>query len=222
MAIQKFYRLANVSLEEAIDGLKKRFPGSEVISFNKKGNQYVAELKMPAGEPDMDEPSKDDMDLPDLDEGMGDEGEGPEDEEKEEHEDGDKDSKIIDMLQKIMDHLHIKSDEEEGEHGPDLAGGDLPDVGAPPAGEPMPPKLPEPAPNPKANRPGGPAFSSHMAKVEGKHTFTAYRKQASELDNKGLVAEAQEGFPGYQVVKLDRISKAQDDVAIITLQKKNR
>ena len=128
--------------------------------------------------------------------------------------------------------------------GLDLAGGDLPDIGAPDKGpvpppsggpggggpgaprRPMSPSLPPPA-RPKGGQ-GGPAFAHYNPKAT---EFVVVRKGVStKVGTRALIAEAQSVYPTHKVARLTRNGDAmingkkynlnKSQIAVITLQAK--
>lgn len=214
--VHTFSRLANVPEEVAMAGLKKSLPkNAQIVSFAKKGKEYVVQVKTGMGEEDLIVDDVDDVvDEPmDTEMGVGDEI----DEMMDEDMDEDKDQKILDILEQIADKLGISDGMEDemdelGEEGMPV------DMGEEPPMEPMSEEPPPPVSLPKSQM--GQAFGSLRNKVTGFRTFTLERKQASELNNKNIIAEAHTGFPDYRVIKVDRLTKAASDTAIVMMQKK--
>lgn len=222
-------RLASVSPQIAMKEIAEAYPGSELLKFERKGRKYFAEIKQaefppaPAEEkpkPSFDEPKDDAPADDDLD--LGDDlGEDPEADDDKGKEEGGKEDRIIHMLEKLFEHFHIS--EHDDMHGEE-EGLDLPDIGAPEKGEMMPPApkkpLPPPVANPKMAPGGGGGSFSHVLQrqVGSRRTFVAKRKGAGDLNNKQIISEAVEGFPGYRVAKLTR---QEDGTALVALVAKH-
>ena len=214
---QRVERTASVSEAQARKELRAAFPKYKISKFERRDDMYFATLRMAEFPPPLkdegdgskpldltgDQPT--DMDSLEPD---GDYDDSGDDLDLDEDGGKDKEDKIMDMLDKIMDHLGIKGDgDEDGEMG-EAEGLDLPDVGAPPAGEPMPPEggseLPAPVQPPSKPDMGG-AFSHVLQrKVGSRRSFTARRKDAGNISNNQIIAEAVAGFPGYRVARLNR------------------
>lgn len=103
--------------------------------------------------------------------------------------------------------------------GDPMGGPDLPDVGAPPAGEGLPPGGPTKAPLPPPVAPHSPAmpggaFSSVTAGAK-EFQFTRIDVKADGLGHRALIAEAHELAPGYRVAKLT--ANEAEDTATLTM-----
>lgn len=249
-------RRANVSPDVAIKELLENFPGTAIAAFDhdKTAGVYRAKLvvaefppkddgdedsdDVPVAEPEEDsnpdaeadeagdhsEPDGDEM--PDFggDEGGDDKG-GKKPKKKSENE------QIIDLLQQLVDavsgggSLSAEAAPLDGPAGPGAL--DLPDVGAPPAGGDMPPKkAPLPPPVEKKQPFGGPSFA-HVASNE---VIKIARRDASEVNNAGLMAEIASEFPDHKIAQIKRsgsdvvnglsVDIAQNNIAVVTLVKK--
>ena len=171
------------------------------------------------------------------------EGEGGDDDREEPPfaEDGDDDGKepsiseVFDLVKQIAEAVGVPVGGPEGPEGldalptDDLGAGDLaagpagppelPDVGSPPAGGPaLPPPLPPPAPK------GKPGAMPSFARVAGydeaktkKRVLVAELQEAGSVSNKQIMDEAGFFMADHRVAKIDRTSRAEDDVALVTL-----
>lgn len=189
------------------------------------------------------EPPKDDKPSEDKEEDSSDDsaddalepsgdGEGADDGELHKPKELSPDEKIIHLLSEILDAV-------KGGGPGDLAGGDLPDIGGPDQGAPLPPPphggpgaglgAPKPPLPPPASPHMGPgAFSHYDPKAK---QFSVIRRNAGEIGTRGLIAEAQVVYPTHRVAKVNRtgtaeigglnVNLAQSGVAVITLVAKN-
>ncbi len=244
------YRKATVSSADAFSQLSKRREVAEVISFETKtasaaearlananvgDDVFVATVRLAefppkdegSDESEAPEPKEEAPEAPDesdsedspedpIDDGAGEDG-APDF--------GDKAKKppveeqILHTLQAILHALEGGAGPDDGLGDPGL-GGDLPDVGAPPAGGGLPPSkdsAPLPPPVPQKSPMGGGAFAS---KIAGREDFIATRKDSSHVGTRTLIAEAHANFPGFRVSKVDRRSKADEGIALLKLVKR--
>lgn len=237
MRTKTMTRKANVTPKVAMDDLAEAFPGSEVISFTTSGKGgekfYTAKLKLaefppsdedkdgeepkePKDEPkgkgdDTDDPTGEDvLDLtePEGDDPLADEGGEP------------SIGEVMDLVKAIAEKVGVPvpgADTHEEPMLDDPAGLPEPGLDGPPApgGAPLPPPVPE-----KPHGPGPGVFaSSHpeLQKVATRRHFVVERTDAGEIGNVEMVREAHEQFPGFRVAKLDRIAKADANVAVIAM-----
>lgn len=107
--------------------------------------------------------------------------------------------------------------------GPD-AGLDLPDVGAPGQGDALPPPggpagdAPLPPPVKQKSPVGVGAFSHYDPKLA---EITVVRAAASELGNRGMIAEAAEVYPTHAVAKIQRTGSATINGKTVNLAERN-
>lgn len=149
-------------------------------------------------------------------------------------------NQLLDLAKSIAEHFGISTGDDLGmgdELGPDAGGDlggppgpeglDLPDVGAPPAGGPaLPPPVPAPHPAGGMGKPKPGAMPS-FARVAGyeeakekKRSFDALLQEAGAVSNQTIMTEAATFFPEHRVAKIDRTSKADENVAVVTLVKR--
>lgn len=252
MRTETIERLANVSEEQARQEIGEMLPGAEIVSFARRGQMFVATVKTAGGFPFGDESDDSDSgsdsdDAPADDAPADDAGESESDDSDDAGDDsGDSDDapfgddeggddeggdepkepklgEVMDLLKRVAEALGVAPDHVDLT---DPSEADLvtPDIGAPPAGEPMPPAhdeapLPAPVPEPKKPGPmGGGAFASLQPKVAGRRSFEATREEAGPLSNKQIIAEAVAGFPGYRVARLNRNEDGTATLAMVAVR----
>ena len=254
MKTETIRRPANISKEAALAGLKAS--GKEVVSLEEVGDditgrEYVATVKVaefppakddggdegggnPFGgsdeggddKPKDDEPSEDKTD----DEGS--------DKPKEDGEGDDKPkepkmSEVMDLMTAIAEKLGVPlpGDEGLGEDplAPEGEPMGLPDVGAPPAGDIVPPAdhpLPPPVPEKPHGMGGGgmgPSFShiviDGQEKLAGRRSAVVRVVEAHVMNDGEIVNEARVAFPDWKVKKIDRKTLAGEHIARVLIQK---
>lgn len=217
-----FYRVANISVDEALQALKTGFPNAKVVGFTtKKASPFEARaartkpgVTVYAAELEIEVDDEEDTDTEDL--APKDAPKVPKPQKSEKDNGGDEESNdengddVKSMLKELLSLVKDLVGEDKGEDmdmdlgldavpgDPTLepgGPGDLPDIGAPSAG--AQPPLPPPA-----KKPGAPAaFSHYNPKVK---TFTVLREDAGALGTRSLIAEAQKVYPTHRVAKVKR------------------
>jgi hypothetical protein len=235
MSERTFTKRANgVTRREALAELFARYPKAKLVDFEEqKTNQglvFEATLKSAefgeddggeGGEPDA-EPKpkpkkKEEGDAPDPD--------SDGDEDGDDDSDGDgpplpgldgglpkpkPEEQMLHVLEQILHTLQSQSGGGPGGHlGPE--GPPLPDIGAPPKGGQLPPPKPggpgpgAPPPVPPKAPMGGPAFSHYNSDSP---EIVTIRRDATEVGNKAMIAEARKVFPTHKVARIQRTGKA--------------
>lgn len=142
---------------------------------------------------------------------------------------------VVHLLQQILD--AVKGGGEMGHHGPKPPhggpemGADLPDIGAPGAGEELPP------PGGPHGGPGGPGAGAPLpppvkekapigagafAHVADRKEVTMVRDDAGEASNKAIIAEAATHAPNHRVARIQRTGIAQIGDDLIDLAEANK
>jgi hypothetical protein len=117
-------------------------------------------------------------------------------------------------------------------HGGPEMGGDLPDIGAPGAGDELPPPPGGPhggpggpgagAPLPPPVKEKAPIGAGAFAHVTGRTEVTMVRDDAGEIGNKGIIAEAATYAPDHRVARIQRTGIAQIGDDLIDLAEANK